>query len=198
MVNKVISNKRRAAVFNCLDDHYAKPREEREGIHLIKRRFHLGSETFRQLKKEYEEMLKEREKETQRLGRELEKINRQQRIKPSDIRLKARPGPSPKYARRPVSDDEKLELLRTTYETAMRPDASAKDRELALRAFKLLVDKSESEVTHKFGIEFFNRARREAGEELRQSGLLIRGGEGDSEMQDEQPLLPSEVWQNKG
>lgn len=159
----IVSSSRKAACWKYWDT----PFSERMNVVPFRKSLHIGSATFRELKREYDN-----EKDL-RLVENTEVIvgvlgARQQLNNDST----------------PITGEEVLALRRKLFVDAMAPNATKPDKELAAKSLGLLVDKTE--VTHFITPELIEKSRERADVELREIDGIYQVEE---ELSDKPPEL---------
>ena len=137
----IVSAERKAACWKYWDT----PFSERMKIVPFRKSLHIGSATFRDLKREYDN------------ERDLRLIEN------TEVMVNAL-GARQKNDSTPITDEEILTLRRKLYIDAMASNAGKGDKELAARSLGLLVDKSE--VTHFITPEIIEKSKARADADL--------------------------------
>jgi len=72
-----------------------------------------------------------------------------------------------------ISEEERLALARKVYKDAMLSDASAKDKDLAVRMLGMLIEKREDKITVELSADEIARRNLEAERQLREAGYRV-------------------------
>jgi len=187
MGNKYGTNNRKTLIYGYLNT----PIEQRLALPQFLKRYAIQKPTFYRLEGQYNAEKKALTK------REVE--NHKQELKQTVTDAWERlDGKEPPERRKDITGrnitvitgDEKLALARKVYGDAMLKDASAKDKDLAIRMLGMLIEKQET--TLKIDGSLIARASLRAERELRDGGYRVE------EVQEELSVLPPELCLDTG